>query len=89
MTSIRDELDNLAKAVMTRAQVGEAHLDQMTEALKVCATYYAICEKVKLKSGDEEPEGTFNAFQRSIHGANQEKPNGRPAQPPPGGRRDS
>lgn len=82
--SIRSELDALAKAVIVKAKADASPLDSMVEALKVCATYYAICEKVKAKNGDDGGESTFDSLQRQIHGAShqQELPNGRPAKPP-------
>lgn len=83
--SIRAELDLLAKDTIKKARDSSTPLDSMVEALKVCATYYAICEKVKAKSGDDDAADDFNSFQKAIHGA-KEPSNGRPAKPSSGGR---
>lgn len=86
--SIRAALDDLAKAVITKAKADSLPLDSMVEALKVCATYYAICEKVKVQSGEGDGGSTFADFHREINGATHQKelPHGRPAKPSPGGR---
>lgn len=88
--TIRAELDLLAKDTIKKARESATALDSMVEALKVCATYYAICEKVKAKSGDESPGDTFDSFTRAIHGASHhpETPNGSKIAPT-GGRRAS
>lgn len=91
MTDLRSELDELASALCKKAQLEATPIEASTDALKAAATYYAIREKVKFKSGDgDEPDGSnFDSFQGAIHGASQESPNGRPAQPPASRRRPS
>lgn len=88
MSNLRSELDALASALCKKAQLPDTEIEASTDALKAVAAYYAIREKVKLKSSDSEDGETsdFNSFSGAIHGAGQEPPNGSRT-PAPSGRR--
>lgn len=78
---LRTELNALAVAICTKASKEAATLAEMTDALKAAAQYYAIREKVKTKTGDDDddrPAG-FSDFSSSINGADR----GSSRTPPP------
>lgn len=63
MTSLRDELIQLSKAVATKAQEKDTNIQDSTDALKALTTAYAVLEKNPGKDGDNENNGgTFADF---------------------------
>ena len=91
--SLRSELDALATALCKKAQLEATPIEASTDALKAVAAYYAIREKVKLKSGDDDGDSApmnFKDFEGAIRSAGtQEGNNGRSTSAAASRRRDS
>ena len=63
MSSLRDELISLAKAVAAKAQETDTNLQDSTDALKALTVSYAVLEKNPGKGEDDENNGgTFADF---------------------------
>jgi len=59
--TLRKEIDKLAEAVIKKATADGATLEGMTDALKVCASYYAVLVREgKWAMGADAEDGGFN-----------------------------
>jgi hypothetical protein len=75
--TLRSELDKLATEIAKNASLDATSLTEKVDAIKALTPYYALTQKLKGKSEDDDEDGnTFEAFSDEIANA-QEPRNGR------------
>jgi hypothetical protein len=63
---IENEINKLAKEIAKKAMASDVPLADMTEALKILATWHAILLKYKQKQDDGDGSPTFEDFTEQL-----------------------
>lgn len=67
MSSLRETLDEFAKNLVKKAAEKNTNIQESTELFKALTAYYAVLQKNRKSSGDDQHDGpTFDDFSHAV-----------------------